>query len=158
MADNTNTIASSGNMRQFMLAVPKDLDPKEHLPLIFLWHWLGGSAHGFYEKGDVQNAADQQRFLAVIPSNKKVNGNSDLYWKWPFAVSDSQARMDEHHHRRGLDRAAYVEQLIAVDQLLQLGDRIAHDRLRRPVQDKPQRPFVGVLDHQYYGAKEVRVK
>lgn len=90
-----NTIMSSGNARNFLLAVPKNLDPKEKLPVIFLWHWLGGSANGFYTKGDVQKAVDQQRFLAVMPDNKKVNGNSDLLWKWPFAVSDPQGRVDE---------------------------------------------------------------
>jgi predicted esterase len=90
-----NTLMSSGNARLFLLAVPAKLDPKEKLPVVFLWHWLGGSAMGFYTKGEVQAAVDQQRFLAVIPDNKKVNGKSDLLWKWPFAVSDSQARIDE---------------------------------------------------------------
>lgn len=89
------TITSSGNARTFLVAIPKNLDPKEKLPVIFLWHWLGGSANGFYTKGEVQDAVDQQRFLAIMPNNKKNNGNSDLLWKWPFAISDSQGRVDE---------------------------------------------------------------
>lgn len=90
-----NTLMSSGNARLFKVAIPANLDPKEKLPVIFLWHWLGGSADGFYSKGEVQAAVDQQRFLAVIPDNKKVNGKSDLLWKWPFAVSDTQQRINE---------------------------------------------------------------
>ena len=90
-----NTIMSSGNARTFLVAVPANLDPKEKLPIIFLWHWLGGSADGFYTKGEVQTAVNTQRFLAIIPENKRVGGKSDLLWKWPFAISDTPQRIDE---------------------------------------------------------------
>ncbi|MSP59760.1 MAG: hypothetical protein EXR72_05350 [Myxococcales bacterium] len=84
-----NTIVSSNAMRKFLLAVPKGLDPSEKLPVLFLWHWLGGSADSFYKKGEIQGAVDGQRFLAVLPSSK-----GDLF-KWPFSVVDSDARMEE---------------------------------------------------------------
>jgi predicted esterase len=83
-------IVSSGSARTFYLVVPADLDPSERLPLLFLWHWLGGSAKSFLEKGEVQAAADQQRFLAVIPQKK-----GDLQFAWPFSALDSAARMQE---------------------------------------------------------------
>jgi hypothetical protein len=86
----SNSITSSGNARSFLLAVPSNLQPTESLPIIFLWYWLKGSAQDFYTKGDVQNAVDQQRFLAVIPEAK-----GDLFENWPFLASDSQARVDE---------------------------------------------------------------
>lgn len=86
----TNTITTMGNMRQFLLAVPNNLQPNEVLPVIFLWHWLGGSPQDFYNTGDVQNAVNTQRFLAVIPFKK-----GDVLYTWPFSILDSQARMDE---------------------------------------------------------------
>jgi hypothetical protein len=85
-----NTITSSGNARQFLLAVPSSLGPTEKLPIVFMWHWLKGSDVDFYNTGDVQAAVDDQRFLAVMPQAK-----GDLLWEWPFAISDSAARMDE---------------------------------------------------------------
>lgn len=90
LAAGFNTITSSGNQRQFRLAIPSDLDPAERLPVIFLWHWLGGSADDFYTQGDVQAAVEQQRFIAVIPESKQ-----DLTFKWPFDTTVSQARVDE---------------------------------------------------------------
>jgi predicted esterase len=81
---------SSGNAREFILVAPTDFDPSEKLPVIFLWHWLGGSADDFLQKGQVQAAADMQRFLAVIPEEK-----GDLNFKWPFDVTVSDARVAE---------------------------------------------------------------
>ena len=66
--------------REFMLVVPEDLQADEHLPVIFLWHWLGGSAQRFYERGEIQKAVDTQRFLAVIPEEK-----GDLQFRWPYS-------------------------------------------------------------------------
>ncbi len=85
-----NTIVSSGNDRQFLFVAPTDWQPGERLPVIFLWHWLGGDANGFLEKGDVQFAADTYRFFAVIPEKK-----GDLPFVWPYAVTDPDARIDE---------------------------------------------------------------
>jgi predicted esterase len=58
--------------------------------VIFLWHWLGGSADDFYEQGDVQAAVDAQRFIAVIPESK-----DDVLFKWPFEATQTEARMEE---------------------------------------------------------------
>jgi hypothetical protein len=85
-----NTITSSGAAREFLLVVPTTLDPNESLPLVFLWHWLGGDANGFYDKGDVPAATESMRFIAVIPETK-----GDLLFKWPFSLIDTQARLDE---------------------------------------------------------------
>src|SRR5690242_7693674 len=64
----------------------------------------------------------------------------------------------EHDHRSGLDWTTDVQQVVTVDHLLQLGDRITYNCLGRSVQDQPERALVGVLDHQHDGAPEVRVK
>ncbi len=79
----TVDIQTGSATRQFILAVPANLKPNEHLPVIFLWHWLGGDANGFYTKGEVQDAVDQQRFLAVIPES------SGSLFKWPYTVGDT---------------------------------------------------------------------
>jgi hypothetical protein len=90
LAAGMNNITSTGNARSFLLAVPSNLMPSEHLPVIFLWYWLKGSSNDFYTIGDVQAAVDQQRFIAVIP-----NAKGDLLYNWPFTVNESQARIDE---------------------------------------------------------------
>ncbi len=90
LAAGDNTITSSGGPRTFRLALPKDVKPNEQLPVIFLWHWLGGDAKDFYEKGDVQNAVDTQRFIAVLPEKK-----GDTLFTWPMEIASSQARVDE---------------------------------------------------------------
>ncbi|MBI1745893.1 MAG: hypothetical protein HYR55_04805 [Acidobacteria bacterium] len=87
-----NLIQSSGRERKFMVAVPTNLSADEKLPVIFLWHWLGGSARSFYEQGEVQDAVNSQRFLAVIPSAR-----GDLALKWPFLTINTQARMEEEY-------------------------------------------------------------
>jgi predicted esterase len=90
LAPGVNTIASGGASRQFYLALPSDLAAGETLPVIFLWHWLGGDMFDFYERGDVQTAVDHFRFAAVIPNEK-----GDLNFKWPIEVIASDARIEE---------------------------------------------------------------
>ncbi len=85
-----NQIDSGGATRQFILALPSDLDPAEKLPLVFLWHWMGGDMHDFFERGDVQTAVDALRFAAVIPDEK-----GDLNFKWPFDIAAPAERVAE---------------------------------------------------------------
>jgi predicted esterase len=85
-----NTILSSGSARRFMLAVPLGVRPEEKLPVVFLWHWLGGDAVNFYNKANAGVATNQMRFIAVFPEAK-----GDLALKWPYAVSEPQSRFDE---------------------------------------------------------------
>jgi predicted esterase len=87
-----NTIRTGGAEREFLLVAPSDHDPSgpEELPVIFMWHWLGGEANDFLERGEVQRAADDMRFLAVIPETK-----GDLPLKWPYLIIDPESRVDE---------------------------------------------------------------
>jgi predicted esterase len=89
LVDGHNPFQSGAAMRDFRLVLPVDMKADERFPVIFLWHWLGGSADDFYDKGQIQLAADTQRFIAVIPESK-----GDLF-KWPFEVTQTQGRMDE---------------------------------------------------------------
>jgi hypothetical protein len=43
-----------------MVIVPETIDPGEKFPLVFLWHWLGGSAGDFYSIVDAQNTVNQE--------------------------------------------------------------------------------------------------
>lgn len=83
-------ITSSGNQRAFWLVVPENLQENEQLPIVFLWHWLGGEAQDFFERGEVQAAVDEQRFLAIIPQKK-----GDITFVWPYSAIDSTARAAE---------------------------------------------------------------
>lgn len=95
LAPGMNTITSSGQAREFLLVTPANPVPGEELPVLFMWHWLGGSANSFLERGDVQNAADAQRFVAVLPVSvgATVLGTS-FDTRWPFDITQSQSRMD----------------------------------------------------------------
>ena len=96
LTPGTNTITSSANARQFILVVPANLQPNEHPPVLFMWHWLGGGPESFLQRGQVQAAADDQRFIGVIPYSKGANiiGTS-FNLRWPFDISQSPARMNE---------------------------------------------------------------
>lgn len=87
-----NTLPSSGASRKFLLVLPADLKEEERPPVLFLWHWLGGSAEDFLEKGQIQAAVDEQRFVAVIPRSK-----GDGNFQWPFDTTQSEARMEEEY-------------------------------------------------------------
>jgi hypothetical protein len=96
LASGANTITTGDKARDFLLVVPANFTADEHLPVLFMWHWLGGSAQSFLEKGSIQDAADQQRFIAVIPSAEGATVfGLNLDTKWPFDITQSQARMDE---------------------------------------------------------------
>jgi predicted esterase len=115
LANGMNTFTSEGNQRQFILVVPANPQPAERFPVLFMWHWIGGSANSFLEKGDIQTAADQQRFIAVIPVAKgaTVFGTS-FNTRWPFDITQSQSRMNEEF-RFFDDMLACVEAQYAVD-------------------------------------------
>lgn len=85
-----NTINSQGSDRQFMLVVPEDYDGQESLPVVFLWHWLGGDATSFFDKGAAQEAVNNYRFAAVIPEAK-----GDVQFKWPVEIIQSDSRIEQ---------------------------------------------------------------
>ena len=87
-----NTIVSSGAPRRFMMGIPGNLQPSEVLPVVFLWHWLGGDSVNFYNKASAGFATNQQRFLAVFPDAK-----GDLPLKWPYEVTAAEPRMQEEY-------------------------------------------------------------
>ena len=83
-------ITSSGASRRFLVYKPTSPVAGEKLPVVFLWHWLGGSPEDVASKLEVQASVDARRFVAVVPSPK-----GDALFRWPFEATQSQARVDE---------------------------------------------------------------
>jgi len=94
-----STITSSGKERKFMVIVPDTIEPGEKLPVVFLWHWLGGSASQFYSIVDGQNAVNTERFIAIIPEaigGTAESPDSNPISKWRgWAASNPQSMEDE---------------------------------------------------------------
>jgi predicted esterase len=86
-------ISTSGGSRSFIFVAPTDLQEGEVLPVMLMFHWLGASANSFYNKAEVQYAADYYRFIAIIPNGRDVN--QLVPFKWPFAVSDLDFLMQQ---------------------------------------------------------------
>jgi len=96
LVSGRNTITSSNTAREFILVLPATAQPGEKLPVLFMWHWIGGNANGFLTRGDIQTAADEQHFIAVIPEARGANvAFTSFNTKWPFDITQPQARMDE---------------------------------------------------------------
>ncbi len=89
-APGITSLRSSGEDRELMIVQPATIAPGEQLPVVFIWHWLGGEASDVYEKLSLQNAVDEQRFIAVVPEAK-----GDILFRWPFGTSQPDLRMDE---------------------------------------------------------------
>ncbi|MCA9661517.1 MAG: hypothetical protein KC486_24470 [Myxococcales bacterium] len=85
-----NEVMTAGGPRRFAVVAPEEIAEGERLPVIFMWHWLGGSAHSFWERSEVTSAAEELRFIAVIPESK-----DDILFKWPFTVLDTDERVEE---------------------------------------------------------------
>jgi predicted esterase len=76
--------------RDFMVVAPQVIAPNEQLPVVFVWHWLGGSAADAYTRLSLQDAVDLRRFIAVVPEAK-----GDILFRWPFGINQSDARLAE---------------------------------------------------------------
>ncbi|MBV1860369.1 MAG: alpha/beta fold hydrolase, partial [Nannocystaceae bacterium] len=88
-----NVMNTGGGDRELIVVVPSDWEQGEQLPVIVLYHWLGASADGFYDRAEAQAAADHYRFIALIPEGREIE---DLVpFRWPFAVSDLDFLMEQ---------------------------------------------------------------
>lgn len=118
-----NTITSSGSQRRFILVVPENHDMTRPLPVIFAWHYLGGSASSMVNHGQVQQSANTLGFIGVAPEKKGDVGlglgfdipGLGLDFSWPFLTSHSDARIEEEA-RFFDDMLACVAQQFPVNQ------------------------------------------
>jgi predicted esterase len=88
-----NIMTTSAGDREFMVVVPEDLQPDEQLPLIVMYHWLGGDAVDFYDRAEAQYAADYYRFIALIPVGREAEDG--VPFRWPFSIADDMMTMDQ---------------------------------------------------------------
>ncbi len=101
IAAGRNAFTSGGVTREFLVVVPTDYDPAvERLPVVFMWHYLGGSADSMLTHGQAQESADALRFIAVIPEKLgdlaielPLVGTFDP--AWPYLESASDARVQQ---------------------------------------------------------------
>lgn len=84
------SITSSGAERKFLVFRPQTIAASETLPVVFLWHWLGGSPEDMGSALEVQAAVEARRFIGVVPAPK-----GDAAFRWPFDTAQSQSRVDE---------------------------------------------------------------
>lgn len=99
LAPGRNVLRSGGGDREFVLVVPTDRAADERLPLVFMWHYLGGSASSMVSHGQAQQTADRLRLIAVVPE-KKGDLAIDLFVAdfdpaWPYLNNASDARAEE---------------------------------------------------------------
>ena len=87
-----NPITSSGKDREFLLVVPDDLKPDERLPLVFMWHWVGGDAMQFYAIAGAQQAVNENRFIAVIPQGI---GSFPSDWRGWYSLDPASDETEE---------------------------------------------------------------
>lgn len=92
-----NTFKSSGADRKFILVLPKNIQPNEKLPVLFMWHWLKATATKFLTQGDVQKAVDDQRFIALIPEAKGDINLIVTKVPWPFVTLIPNTRFEEEY-------------------------------------------------------------
>ena len=94
----TNPIMSSGAQRSFILVLPQSFDPEtEQLPLLFMWHYIGGSASSMVGHGEAQQAADELRMIVAVPEKKGdvilPIANVDL--AWPYMDFNAASRVEQ---------------------------------------------------------------
>lgn len=92
-----NPMGSGGVDREFTLLVPSEIGSDERLPIVFFWHWLGGDMDDFVQRGELEAAVNQQRFIAVVPASipTPVSLYPALDLKWPYDITQSAARMEQ---------------------------------------------------------------
>ncbi len=99
LAPGTNTLMSGGVERRFILVVPSDYAPAtERLPLVFVYHYLGGSAGSILTNGQVQESTNALRFISVLPEKRgdlgvRIGG-FNLDPAWPYLTTEPAARVE----------------------------------------------------------------
>lgn len=92
-ADALNVMETEHGPREFYLLAPSDLGAEEQLPILFMYHWLGGAAQTFINRGEVQAAVDEYRFIAIVPEGRDLDSGVPL--RWPFSVGDDDDTREE---------------------------------------------------------------
>jgi predicted esterase len=88
-----NVMQTDHGDREFILITPSDYQAGEQLPVIVMYHWLGGDMVDFYERAETQYAVDYYRIIAIIPEGRE--GADGVPFRWPMSIADDDSLMDE---------------------------------------------------------------
>ncbi len=100
LVTGTNLLSSGGVDREFILVLPEDYDPdSDQLPVLFMWTYLFGSSSSMLEHGQVQESADELRFIGVVPES---TGDLEVGWGdwtfdpvWPYMNLHPDSRVEQ---------------------------------------------------------------
>ena len=67
VGENIRAVVFDNQTREYLLYIPKGYDSKTPLPLILLFHGLGGTYRGVMELTDLRKMADEHTFLIAAP-------------------------------------------------------------------------------------------
>lgn len=77
---------SGGDLRKFRLIVPPSYDGTRAFPLVIAWHWLNAQSSSFVSQAEMESAAEEMGFIALLPDDlEKANGDKVYFLNWPFA-------------------------------------------------------------------------
>jgi polyhydroxybutyrate depolymerase len=67
VGENSRSIMSGNQTRQYLLYIPAGYDGKTSLPLVLLFHGTGGSPKGVMELTDLSKVAEKKKFIIAAP-------------------------------------------------------------------------------------------
>jgi len=111
VGENSGSIKSGNQVRQYLLYIPEGYDGKTNLPLVFLFHGSGRNSKFVMKQTDLDKMADKKRFIIAAPEG--------IY---PFSGRNSwNADLDP----RGVNDVEFVKDLIR-----EISSKVAVDRKR----------------------------
>ena len=79
-----NVVKSGEIERTFQLLLPGDATPTEALPLVFLFHGVGGSSKGILDETQFASLHKSNKFILVVPDSATIDGKK-LTTDWYYA-------------------------------------------------------------------------
>lgn len=74
VGENSRSIKSGSETRPYLLYIPKGYDEKTALPLVLLFHGMGGAAKNVMALSDLSKVADEKKFIIAAPEG--IYGNA----------------------------------------------------------------------------------
>ncbi len=89
VGENSGSIKSGNQTRQYLLYIPKGYDEKTALPLVLLFHPMAGSAAHVMRLSDLSKVADEKKFIIAAPEGiyGGLSWNYNQY-QYPGVVND----------------------------------------------------------------------
>ena len=105
-------VISSGSIdREFVLYVPPVHDQAKALPLVVMFHGMGGTAFHSYKETSWSSKAEREGFFVAYPEATRPNPSSEpSLRKNPQAWNDGSGRF--HAGEKGVDDVAFIRTLL----------------------------------------------